>query len=111
MKISVEGYTVYIGKNNRQNDEITFQLADRSDLWFHAKGFHGSHVVVKCGGKTPSETVLLRAAELAAYYSGAKNAPKAEVDYTEKRFVKRQGNVLGLVYYTDYKTLFVKPKP
>ena len=106
-----EGIAVMVGKNNLQNDRLTFKSAINSDLWFHVKGFHGSHVVARIG-KEPSPALLHFCAELAAYYSGASTSPKVEVDYTRIKNVKRHPSGRpGLVTYVDYKTLTVTPLP
>lgn len=109
LRLKIDGYTVYVGKNNKQNEEVTFGLASGGDIWLHAKNFHGAHgVVIAENGPVP-EHVLVSVAEIVAYYSEAKDNPKAEVDYTRRKFVKKLGKP-GLVTYTDYKTLVVTPK-
>jgi predicted ribosome quality control (RQC) complex YloA/Tae2 family protein len=102
--ISSDGYHMYVGKNNYQNDELTFQLADGGDWWFHAKKTPGSHVIVKTGGNELPDTTFEEAGRLAAYYSGARNADKVEIDYTLKKNVKKpSGGKPGfVVYYTNY---------
>ena len=103
------GFEIYVGKNNIQNEKITFS-AERSDIWLHVKDFHSSHVIIRTHGKTVPDDVLLFAAELCAYYSDAREADKVPVDYTLKKFVRKNGGkAVGAVYYTDQKTLFVKP--
>ena len=107
--ISSDGYHIYVGKNNFQNDELTFQFADGGDWWFHAKKIAGSHVIVKTGGngiELPDKT-FEEAARLAAYYSGARDAQKAEVDYTVRKNVKKpSGGKPGfVVYYTNFSML------
>ncbi len=99
-----DGYDIYIGKNNYQNDEITFKMATGNDWWFHAKKMPGSHVLVKCkGGELPDEVFLI-AAQLAGYYSSGRNAEKLEVDYLQKKNVKHPGGSAPgfVVYYTNY---------
>lgn len=102
--ISSDGYHIYVGKNNYQNDELTFRFASGNDWWFHAKGFPGSHVIVKAGKEELPDRVFEEAAKLAAYYSKARNQDKAEIDYTEKKNVKKpNGGKPGfVVYYTNY---------
>jgi Predicted RNA-binding protein homologous to eukaryotic snRNP len=109
LKFDVGGFTVYAGKNNVQNELVTFTLGSAKDIWLHAKGAHGSHVIIKTDGRDVPEKILENAASLAAFMSEAKFSDFAEVDYTERRNVKRAGRT-GMVNYTDYKSLRVKPK-
>ncbi|MDY3909221.1 MAG: NFACT RNA binding domain-containing protein [Eubacterium sp.] len=102
--ISSDGYDIYVGKNNYQNDELTFKMASGSDWWFHAKQMPGSHVIVKCHGEEPPIRTFEEAASLAAYFSKGKGAEKLEIDYTQKKNVKKpNGSRPGfVVYYTNY---------
>ncbi|TCS79792.1 putative ribosome quality control (RQC) complex YloA/Tae2 family protein [Muricomes intestini] len=102
--ISNDGYHIYVGKNNLQNDELTFHFAVGSDWWFHAKGTPGSHVIVKTGGDTLPDRTFEEAGRLAAYYSKARGGEKVEIDYVEKKHVKKpKGGKPGfVVYYTNY---------
>lgn len=101
---------LYIGKNNRQNDEVTFKLGRGSDLWFHARNMPGSHVILKTTLPQAREEDILTAARLAAGFSRGKAADRVPVDYTEKRLVKKpSGAKPGFVIYTGQTTLFVKP--
>ena len=101
-----EGFTVLAGKNNLQNEELTFRVASSSDVWLHLKNRHGAHVVVLAEGKKVPESVILTAAEIAA---GSAGAP-SEVDYTLRRYVKRRpGGHPGQVIYTDFKTVVATP--
>lgn len=102
--VSSDGYHIYVGKNNFQNDELTFKFASGNDWWFHAKGMPGSHVIVKTGGDELPDRTFEEAAKLAAYYSKAKEQDKIEIDYTEKKNVKKpNGGKPGfVVYYTNY---------
>lgn len=103
--ISSDGYHIYVGKNNYQNEELTFQLATGGDWWFHAKGIPGSHVIVKTESTvTPPDTTFEEAGRLAAFYSKAKGNEKVEIDYTLKKNVKKpNGSKPGfVVYYTNY---------
>ena len=103
--LSSDGYDIYVGKNNYQNDELTFHFADGSDWWFHAKGMPGSHVILKTGkdGGMP-DRAFEEAGRLAAYYSKARGMQKAEIDYTLKKNVKKPGGGAPgfVVYYTNY---------
>lgn len=105
--ISCDGDDIYVGKNNYQNDEITFSLAAGNDWWFHAKGIPGSHVVLRCGNKTPSDAAFEEAARLAAYYSSGREQQKLEVDYLQKKNVKKPGGSKPgfVVYYTNYSMM------
>lgn len=108
--ISSDGYHIYVGKNNFQNDELTFKFASGNDWWFHAKGMAGSHVVVKTNGDTLPDRTFEEAGRLAAFYSKGKDQDKVEVDYTEKKNVKKpNGSKPGfVVYYTNY-SLIISP--
>ena len=107
--VSSDGFDIYIGKNNYQNEEVTFKIADSNDMWFHAKGVPGSHVVVKCNAK-PNELpdrVYEEAASLAAFYSKNSGNDKVEVDYTLRKNLKRtSGGAPGFViYHTNYSVM------
>lgn len=106
--ISRDGFHMYVGKNNIQNDELTFKLANGGDMWFHAKKMPGSHVVVRLegAGELPDSTYE-EAARLAAYYSSGRTAPKVEIDYTERRNIKKPtGAKPGFViYHTNYSMI------
>lgn len=108
--ISSDGYDIYVGKNNTQNDEITFRIADSRDIWFHANDMPGSHVLLRAGGRSMDEIpdrAFEEAASLAAYYSSGRSQGKVEVDYLERRNVKKpSGAAPGfVVYYTNYSIL------
>ena len=104
------GYTVYCGKNNIQNEYITFKLAEKHDWWFHAKGTQGSHVLLVSNGEEPSETDFTEAAEIAAAYSRADGGEKVDVDYTLAKHVKRvPGGKMGLVIYHTNWSCTVMP--
>lgn len=102
--LSSDGYHMYVGKNNYQNDELTFHFANGSDWWFHAKGIPGSHVIVKAQGETLPDRVFEEAGALAAYYSKNRDSEKVEIDYLERKNVKKpNGSKPGfVVYYTNY---------
>ncbi len=102
--LSCDGDLIYVGKNNLQNEEITFKIADNRDWWFHAKGLPGSHVLLKCAGKEPSDKAFEEAARLAAHFSAAGDNDKVEIDYVKKKEVKKPaGGRLGyVIYYTNY---------
>ncbi len=102
--ISSDGFDMYVGRNNLQNEEITFKLAQGNDWWFHAKGMPGSHVIVKNGGKEMPDRTFEEAGKLAAHFSKAKEQDKVEVDYIERKHVKKPGGGKPgfVVYYTNY---------
>lgn len=105
--ISSDGFDIYVGKNNYQNDELTFKLATGNDWWFHAKKIAGSHVIVKTSdGELPDRT-FEEAGRLAAYYSKGRTAPKVEIDYIQKKHVKKPGGAKPgfVVYYTNYSLM------
>lgn len=108
--LSSDGYHIYVGKNNYQNDELTFKFAIGNDWWFHAKGMAGSHVIVKTNGDELPDRTFEEAGKLAAYYSKAKDMDKVEIDYTEKKNVKKpnSGKPGFVVYYTNY-SLMITP--
>ncbi len=102
--ISSDGYHIYVGKNNYQNEELTFKFATGNDWWFHVKGIAGSHVIVKTNGDELPDRVFEEAGRLAAHYSQARGQEKVEIDYTQKKNVKKpNGSKPGfVVYYTNY---------
>ncbi len=102
--LSSDGFHIYIGKNNFQNEELTFKFASGNDWWFHAKGIPGSHVVVKTNGEELPDRAFEEAGRLAAYYSKGRQNDKVEIDYLEKKNVKKpNGSKPGfVVYYTNY---------
>ena len=108
--ISSDGFHMYVGKNNIQNEELTFKLANGGDYWFHAKKTPGSHVIVKTEGKELPDRTYEEAAALAAYYSKGRDQEKVEVDYVIRKEVKKPaGSPLGfVVYYTNY-SMVIKP--
>ena len=102
--LSSDGFHIYVGKNNYQNEELTFKLASGNDWWFHAKGIPGSHVIVKAEGKELPDRVFEEAGALAAYYSRGRGQNKVEVDYIQKKNLKKvPGAAPGfVVYHTNY---------
>ena len=103
--VSSDGYDMYVGKNNLQNEELTFKFASGGDWWFHAKKCPGSHVIVKMKGQEelPDRT-FEEAAKLAAYYSAGRDQAKVDVDYVQKKQVKKPNGAKPgfVVYYTNY---------
>ena len=101
------GFDIYVGKNNYQNDELTFKFATGNDWWFHTKKIHGSHVIVKTNGKELPDSTYEYAAELAAYYSSGRDSQKVEIDYLQKKNVKKPASAVAgfVVYYTNYSLM------
>ena len=105
--LSSDGFHIYVGKNNFQNDELTFKFANGNDWWFHAKGIPGSHVVVKTEGKELPDRTFEEAGRLAAYYSKGREQEKVEIDYVQKKQVKKPAGAKPgfVVYYTNYSLM------
>jgi len=109
--ISSDGFHIYVGKNNYQNEELTFKVASGNDWWFHAKGIPGSHVIVKSEGRELPDRVFEEAGSLAAYYSKGRNNEKVEIDYIQKKSVKKvAGSAPGFVIYHTNYSLMAIPK-
>lgn len=108
--LTPDGFHIYVGKNNLQNEELTFKFADGGDWWFHAKDIPGSHVIVKSNGKQLSDSVYELAAALAGYYSKGRNQEKIEIDYTERKNVKKPNAAKPgfVIYHTNY-SMSIKP--
>ena len=108
--VSTDGYPIYVGRNNRQNEELTFRLARKDDIWCHASKVHGSHVIISCGGTTPPDNTITQAAQLAAYYSETGDGQNVPVDVTPVKQVKKiPGGKPGMVIYHTYKTVIANP--
>lgn len=105
--LSSDGYHMYVGKNNLQNEELTFHFASGNDWWFHAKGVPGSHVIVKSGGDELPDRTFEEAGRLAAYYSKNRGSDKTEIDYIEKKHVKKPGGGKPgfVIYHTNYSLM------
>ncbi len=107
---STNGYPIYVGRNNKQNEELTFRLARKDDIWCHASKVHGSHVIISCGGTTPPDDTITQAAQLAAYYSETSGGQNIPVDVTPVKQVKKIPNGKpGMVIYHTYKTVIANP--
>lgn len=107
---STDGFEILVGKNNRQNDQLTLKTAKATDIWLHTKDIAGSHVIIKTDGKTPSEQTIFEAAQLAAFHSKGKSGSGVPVDYVAVKFVKKPaGAKPGMVIFTNNKTLYVTP--
>ncbi len=109
--ISSDGYVMYAGRNNKQNDALTLKSAMKNDLWLHTKNVPGSHVIVECNGlEGLPDRVINEAASIAAYLSKARNSENVPVDYAEVRFVKKPpGAAPGRVIYTNFYTAYIDP--
>lgn len=105
--ISSDGFDIYVGKNNYQNEELTFHFAEGRDIWMHAKKIPGSHVIIRTNGKEVPDRTYEEAGQLAAYYSKSRNADKVEIDYIEKKHVKKTagGKPGFVIYHTNYSLL------
>lgn len=112
LKYTIDGYTLLVGRNNKENDYLTLKYAKKTDLWMHTKDIHGSHAVLQLNsGELPDETILVRCAEIVAYHSKAKNSSNVPVDICEVKYVKKpNGAKPGMVIYSNQKTLYVQPK-
>ena len=108
--ISSDGFHIYVGKNNLQNDELTFSFATGGDWWFHAKGIAGSHVILKTEGKEVPDRTFEEAAALAAYYSKGRESEKVEIDYIKKKEIRKvpQAKPGFVIYHTNY-SMVAKP--
>ena len=108
--ISSDGYHMYVGKNNLQNEELTFKFANGGDWWFHAKGLPGSHVIVKAEGDELPDRTFEEAARLAAYYSKNRASEKVEIDYIQRKHVKKPnaGKPGFVIYHTNY-SMMIEP--
>ncbi|MDO4938533.1 MAG: NFACT RNA binding domain-containing protein [Lachnospiraceae bacterium] len=111
--VSSDGFDIYVGKNNYQNEEVTFRIASSNDLWFHAKKVPGSHVIVKCNASVSDmpDRVFREAASLAAYYSQSRTNSKVEVDYTQRKNLRKTpGGPPGYVVYNTNYSITAEPK-
>ncbi len=108
--VSSDGFDIYVGKNNIQNDFLTFKFARPNDFWLHVKNIPGSHVIIKCEKNDVNEKTLKEAANICAFYSKAFESSNVAVDYTKRKFVKKtSGAKPGMVIYENYKTIFASP--
>lgn len=112
LKYTIDGYTLLVGRNNKENDYLTLKYSKKTDLWFHTKDFPGSHAILQLTSeKMPEDNVLLKCAEIAAFHSKAKNSSNVAVDFCEVKYVKKpNGAKPGMVIYSHNKTLYVTPK-
>ena len=111
-RVSSEGFPIRVGRNNRQNDELTFKLARKDDIWLHAQKVHGSHVIIACAGASVPDDTITQAAQLAAHYAESKGGQNIAVDVTPVKQVKKPaGGKPGMVIYHTYRTVIVNPYP
>ena len=109
---STDGYPIYVGRNNQQNDELTFGAARKDDIWLHASKVHGSHVIISCGGTTPPDDTITQAARLAAYYAETAGGQNVPVDVVTVKMVKKTPDRKpGMVIYHAHRTVIVNPYP
>ena len=109
---STDGYPIYVGRNNKQNDELTFKLARKDDIWLHASKVHGSHVIIACAGQPVPDDTVTQAAQLAAYYAETGGGQNIAVDVTPVRQVKKvPSGKPGMVIYHTYRTVIANPYP
>lgn len=109
---STDGQPIYVGRSNRQNDELTTKLAQKQDLWLHVQKLPGSHVILPWMGASPSDTAITQAAQLAAWFSQGRQGQNVAVDVTPVRYVKKPASAKpGMVTYTQYRTVYVTPDP
>ena len=110
IRLVIDNYDVFVGKNNKQNDYLTLKVAHENDMWFHTKEIHGSHLILRCNGEMPKLETIEKCAKISAYYSKAKFSSHVPVDYTlVKNVHKPRGANPGFVIYTNYKTIYVDP--
>ena len=110
LHFKIDDFDLYVGRNNKENDWLTFTFANKSDIWFHTKDIHGSHVILKCGDSDVSDDVLVKCAKIAAEHSKAKQSSNVPVDYCRVKFVKKPiGSKPGMVIFTNNKTIYVNP--
>lgn len=108
---SPDGYMVLVGRNNAQNDRLTLKMAEKTDIWLHAKNITGSHVIIRTGGTEVPESTVRFAAEIAAFHSSAASSSQVPVDYVPVKYVKKpSGAKPGMVIFTNNRTLYVTPK-
>ena len=112
IKYNINNFTIFVGRNNKENDYLTLKFAKKNDIWFHTKDIHGSHVILKNeNNQKIDEDILTKVASIAAYYSKARNSSNVPVDYCEVKYVKKpNGAKPGMVIYTNNHTLNVNPK-
>lgn len=108
---STEGYPIYVGRNNKQNEQLSLKSAHKNDIWLHVQKFHGAHVIIACEGAEVADDTITEAAMLAAWFSEARESVNVPVDVTPARFLRKpKGGKPGMVIYDRYRTVFVSPE-
>ena len=108
--VSDDGFDIYVGRNNFQNDRLSLKFAEKSDIWLHTQQVHGAHVIIRTNGMTPPDRTVEQACMLAAYHSKGRDSAQVRVDYCPAKFVKKPAGARpGMVIYTNYQTAFVTP--
>ena len=108
--VSSDGFDIYVGRNNLQNDRLTLKFAEKTDIWLHTQLVHGAHVILVTHGDTPPDRTVEEAAMLAAYYSKGRDSAQVKVDYCPAKFVRKPAGARpGMVIYTNYQTAFLTP--
>lgn len=111
IKYTIDGLTLLVGRNNKENDYLTLKYAKKTDLWFHTKNIHGSHAILIVDRKVPTDNVLIKCAQIVAFHSKARDSSNVPVDYCEVKFVKKpKGSKPGMVIYSNNKTINVQPQ-
>ena len=107
---SSDGFRILVGRNNKQNDQLTLRTARKNDMWLHTKGIHGTHVIICADGREITDTAIMEAAKIAASHSKGRDSAQVPVDYTLVKNVSKPGGALpGKVIYVNYNTVYVKP--
>jgi predicted ribosome quality control (RQC) complex YloA/Tae2 family protein len=110
LRLTKDGFVIWVGRNSRQNEQVTFKLGNGQDLWLHARDVPGAHVVIRNDGRRMAESLIESAAAIAAYYSGSRQESKVIVDVTRCKYVKKiKGAAPGMVTYRNEETLTVTP--
>ena len=108
--VSSDGLDIFVGRNNKQNDQLTLKFAEKSDIWLHTQQVHGAHVILVTNGAAPPDRSVEEAAMLAAYHSKGRDSAQVKVDYCMAKYVKKPAGARpGMVIYTNYQTAFVTP--
>jgi predicted ribosome quality control (RQC) complex YloA/Tae2 family protein len=108
--VSSDGYTIFAGRNNKQNDKLTLKTAEKNDIWCHTQNITGSHVIIVTNGETPPDRTIEEACIIASYNSRGRESSQVPVDYCLARYVKKpNGAKPGMVIFTNYKTAYITP--
>jgi len=111
LRLTYDGYVIWVGRNSRQNEDVTFKKAKPQDMWLHAQGVPGAHVVIRDDGRRMTDSLIEKAAAIAAYYSRSRSEKHVMVDMTRVKYVKKiKGAGMGMVTYRNEKTITVIPQ-